>query len=463
MESSQYYSLRVEYFDISAIGIAKLEWESPTLQISRTVIPNSNLFHQQTCNCQNTGFTGDLCDLNINECASNPCQNGASCLDGINGFTCSCRAGFYGVQCEFLDSCFYNPCQNGGICTRDGSTYRCTCSEEFGGSNCETPRGLCAGPINSDPKEYLFTFPLSSSLTSKFKSNGDAHISQSSFILTSLANQHGSIYYSSPIIMTNPPVFSASFGFLITSPGGEGITFSIVTDSTLLETSSSSNLGYTGNPSIAIKFDTNPQQGEPFTKQYVAVLQNGNSVTPILALPEVLETFDNSQNWYVWIDYDGERLYLRYSLQNNRPTSPQLIALVSLAPLGNEKVFFGFTAASKTSVQHQILSNINFATDLKTYGSNCRAGEYYDLQEGQCYSCANSLYNDGRQGCCLSCPTNTISNFDRSSCISINNCLPNPCQNGGFCQNYDVTYFCICPIGFSGSKCEGDFFFFFLK
>ena len=32
---------------------------------------------------------------NINECASNPCQNGAPCVDGVNGYTCTCAGTGY--------------------------------------------------------------------------------------------------------------------------------------------------------------------------------------------------------------------------------------------------------------------------------------------------------------------------------------------------------------------------------
>ena len=38
--------------------------------------------------------------LDIEECASDPCQNGATCTDGVNGFSCSCAAGFSGELCE---------------------------------------------------------------------------------------------------------------------------------------------------------------------------------------------------------------------------------------------------------------------------------------------------------------------------------------------------------------------------
>ena len=38
-------------------------------------------------------FSGELCDVNIDECASQPCVNGATCQDGINSYTCQCSPG----------------------------------------------------------------------------------------------------------------------------------------------------------------------------------------------------------------------------------------------------------------------------------------------------------------------------------------------------------------------------------
>ncbi len=36
----------------------------------------------------------------IDECASNPCENGGTCNDDINQYTCSCDPGWTGVHCE---------------------------------------------------------------------------------------------------------------------------------------------------------------------------------------------------------------------------------------------------------------------------------------------------------------------------------------------------------------------------
>ena len=45
-----------------------------------------------TCSCR-PGYTGTNCESAINECDSAPCKNGGQCVDEINKFTCKCTAG----------------------------------------------------------------------------------------------------------------------------------------------------------------------------------------------------------------------------------------------------------------------------------------------------------------------------------------------------------------------------------
>ena len=44
----------------------------------------------------------------IDECASNPCQNGGTCADDVNRYDCTCEAGYTGSDCETSRSTYNN-------------------------------------------------------------------------------------------------------------------------------------------------------------------------------------------------------------------------------------------------------------------------------------------------------------------------------------------------------------------
>ncbi len=106
-----------------------------------------------TCDCSGTGYVGDDCETNINDCASNPCQNEGTCTDGINSYTCDCSGtGYEGDDCETnIDDCTPNPC-NDGACTDGVNSYTCDCSGTgYEGDDCETEINECAsGPCQHD-------------------------------------------------------------------------------------------------------------------------------------------------------------------------------------------------------------------------------------------------------------------------------------------------------------------------
>ena len=134
-----------------------------------------------TCDCTNTGFEGQLCEVSIDECVTEAvsCYHGVKCRDEVNGLAVSCMEGFTGIYCQvqkvfvvktghfcyeldvlmfFQDDfpdCLSQPCKNGGTCLEisktenyprikplindrdfsydDAAGYACECAEGFEG------------------------------------------------------------------------------------------------------------------------------------------------------------------------------------------------------------------------------------------------------------------------------------------------------------------------------------------
>ncbi|GBP20649.1 Neurogenic locus notch homolog protein 1 [Eumeta japonica] len=47
-----------------------------------------------------TGFAGERCEYEFNECESSPCANGGTCTDRVGGFVCACGRGYTGRTCH---------------------------------------------------------------------------------------------------------------------------------------------------------------------------------------------------------------------------------------------------------------------------------------------------------------------------------------------------------------------------
>ena len=123
---------------------------------TRTIV-NTPAF---TCNCiaGYEEFQGTC--VEINECDSDPCQNGAVCNDKINGFKCGveitvsgitvyqCPSGWQGDVCgDNIDECSLRSsnldkdgyplvCGEHGTCTDTDGSYSCSCNDNWLDADC---------------------------------------------------------------------------------------------------------------------------------------------------------------------------------------------------------------------------------------------------------------------------------------------------------------------------------------
>ncbi|KAJ8884047.1 hypothetical protein PR048_015904, partial [Dryococelus australis] len=74
---------------------------------------------------------GPTCQLSNDICLSNPCQNGGTCINQVNGYMCNCTEYFMGDNCQLeYDACSSSPCEHNGTCLSQTNKreYICECT-----------------------------------------------------------------------------------------------------------------------------------------------------------------------------------------------------------------------------------------------------------------------------------------------------------------------------------------------
>ena len=126
-------------------------------QLSQFVRPYVNINGSMACGCDDDDFTDNNCAIDVNECASNPCQNNGYCVDKQDAYECYC-VGHFGNDCQYREGrCDPDRCEHGGTChyklsfiddERTGYREWCNCdSTGYTGGYCHIELDECqSGP-----------------------------------------------------------------------------------------------------------------------------------------------------------------------------------------------------------------------------------------------------------------------------------------------------------------------------
>ena len=111
--------------------------------VSSNTLRCADGFFDYTCICK-TGWGGKNCEEDtVNDCDPYPCvdDNAYDCVDNHRDYTCKCKSGWGGKNCEvdLVDECLSNPCvvANTQSCVDGSNDYTCNCKSGWGGKNCQ--------------------------------------------------------------------------------------------------------------------------------------------------------------------------------------------------------------------------------------------------------------------------------------------------------------------------------------
>jgi Notch-like protein len=388
------------------------------------------------CTCK-AGYVGDRCEIDINECAELRCVNGV-CHDSntrgsiaAGAYLCECHAGWAGQHCKLdIDECLESPCKNGSPCTDSNSTnsavavgeYSCDCSAaaQLGWGGAD-----CSVDID-DCEQFEGQYsPCGDQATCGNLLNGFNCTCGFGYASDMLVFEVDGVSASVPLYtaaMTTAARTVAAFNAVL----GASAIASVSNDGSIVVESSKAGAG----SSIVVGSNSS-----------VAGLELLGSLTCSYTGQFTAFDFHPPKNQTLVVVIDGSSLPIM--LTTNLSTADKLVTVLNggmnglaIANVSNANVVIASTSITAgSSVTVDVASGPSAAGLLANGKGRCQAPFVENTHSGV-----------------MVCPND------------INECDSAPCRNGGNCVDSKTAgsniavgrYSCTCDLGWDGENCNSD-------
>ncbi|XP_065577284.1 cubilin-like isoform X11 [Artemia franciscana] len=359
--------------------------------------------------------------LQTNDCSSNPCRNGGTCIDNYGRYQCLCPMAWEGENCETdVNECSIFAgtdlgCQNGATCINLPGTYRCECANGWYGAHCISKSNACS---DSNRGELCGNgICISQSGTA----NGYSCICNQGW--KSSTNAPACIVDVDECQSPKPPCSVAPVVQCLNTPGSYMC--------------GPCPQGYSGNGHYCVDVDE---------------CQFNNGGCSQMPLVQCINTVGSRQCGPCPVGYEGDGVSCRYvgaCSANNGGCHP-LATCIDNPAISTSYVFCqcrpGYTGSGMgplgcMPMQGQSTNDIIPSDGAIIHADPCSSNPC--AATGTCLARATTFV-------CLCAPGYTGQRCE----AQLDLCESQPCLNGGTCSSNGAVYSCICPTGFTGYNCE---------